>query len=135
MVIPYADMAKVAATWASGLAECGSGKWEVSLGTSNSGAVTAFNGYTGGQAWAALVAEARKISDPRVAISGAVDLEPGWGPPGQARAWVDGYVASTSTRLWNFGSADACPQTVSIEVDVRQWLDTCSIRAIGCTHA
>jgi hypothetical protein len=34
----------------------------------------------------------------------------------QARLWVDGYVSSTSVRLWNFGSADGCPQTVSSRV-------------------
>lgn len=98
--------------WAAGLAECGTGPWEVSLGTSNSGGVTRYNGYVGGRAWARLVDRARAESDPRTVVSGAVDLEPGWGPPGQARAWVDGYVRTTSSRLWNFGSADACPQSI-----------------------
>lgn len=98
--------------WAAGLAECGSGPWEVALGTSNSGGVTRYNGLVGGRAWGRLVDRARVESDPRTIVSGAVDLEPGWGPPGQARAWVDGYVRTTGARLWNFGSADACPQTV-----------------------
>jgi hypothetical protein len=51
-----------------------------------------------------------------VVIAGAVDLEPGWGPPGQARAWVDGYVDQTAARLWNFGSADGCPQTYGADL-------------------
>ena len=102
--------------WAAGLAECGTGPWEVSIGTSNSGAVSRFNGYTGGIAWAKLVAAAQVESDPRTVVSGSVDLEPGWGPPGQARAWVDGYVRTTNSRLWNFGSADGCPQTISADL-------------------
>ena len=102
--------------WATGLAECGTGPWEVAIGTSNSGSVTAYNGYLGGKAWAKLVTDARAVSDPRTVVSGAVDLEPGWGPPGQARAWVDGYVDSTQLRLWNFGSADGCPQSVSTDL-------------------
>jgi len=99
--------------WATGLAECGSGPWEVSIGTSNSGGVTAYNGYLGGIVWAKIVSAAQAASDPRTVVSGSVDLEPGWGPPGQARAWVDGYVRTTNARLWNFGSADGCPQSIS----------------------
>ncbi len=102
--------------WATGLAECGTGPWEVSIGTSNSGAVSRFNGYMGGIAWAKLVAAAQAESDPRTVVSGSVDLEPGWGPPGQARAWVDGYVRTTNSRLWNFGSADGCPQSISSDL-------------------
>ena len=109
--IPNSEMVATASAWAAGLAECGPGPWEVALGTSNSGGVTAYNGYLGGRTWSKLVAAARAESDPRVVISGAVDLEPGWGPSGQARAWVDGYVDSSAARLWNFGSADGCPQT------------------------
>ncbi len=109
--LSHNEIVATTAAWAAGLAECGTGPWEVSIGTSNSGAVTAFNGYSGGATWARLVTRARAASDPRVQVTGSVDLEPGWGPPGQARAWVDGYVATTSVRLWNFGSADGCPQT------------------------
>jgi hypothetical protein len=60
-----------------------------------------------------MIEGAQIMADPRVSISGAVDIEPGWGPAGNARAWVDGYVSATQLRLWNFGSADGCPQTVS----------------------
>ena len=63
-------------------------------------------------AWAQLVVAARAASDTRIIISGANDLEPGWGPSGTARAWVNGFVATTTERLWNFGSADGCPQKV-----------------------
>ena len=114
--ITNAEMVATASAWAAGLAECGPGPWEVALGTSNSGGVTAYNGYLGGRAWSKVVAAARAESDPRVVIAGAVDLEPGWGPPGQARAWVDGFVDSTTARLWNFGSADGCPQTFTTDL-------------------
>ncbi len=111
--LTYDDIAATTSAWASGLAECGTGPWEVSIGTSNSGGRTRFNGFSGGQLWAQVVERTRAIADPRVAVTGAVDIEPGWGPVRQARLWVDGYVASTNVRLWNFGSADGCPQSVS----------------------
>ena len=116
LTITKAEIVATTSAWAAGLAECGPGPWEVALGTSNSGGITAFNGYLGGRDWAKLVASARTESDPRVVIAGAVDLEPGWGPSGQARAWVDGYVAQTTARLWNFGSADGCPQTFGADL-------------------
>lgn len=109
--IPYDDIALVATAWAAGLARCGSGPWELALGTSNSGGATDHNGYTGGVAWAQMVVRARTLADPRVIVSGAVDLEPSWGPPERAKRWVNGYVATTPVRLWNFGSADGCPGT------------------------
>jgi hypothetical protein len=109
--ITYAEIAEIARAWAAGLGECGTGPWEVAVSTSNSGGVTVENGYSGGVRWAQLVADAAVGADPRVVMSAGVDLEPGWGPPGQARAWVDGYVATSQQRLWNFGSADGCPQT------------------------
>ena len=112
ITISYADIIKVVQAWATGLARCARGPWELAIGTSNSGGATNFNGYFGGVAWAQLVDAARAASDTRIIISGANDLEPGWGPSGQARAWVDGFVASTTQRLWNFGSADGCPQKV-----------------------
>ena len=45
-------------------------------------------------------------------ISGAVDIEPSWGPVRQAKEWVSGFTSASGRRLWNFGSADGCPQTV-----------------------
>ena len=105
-----------ASAWATGLAECGTGPWEVSIGTSNSGGVTRYNGFMGGIAWAKVVVATQAESDARTVVSGSVDLEPGWGPPGQARAWADGYVRTTNARLWNFGSADGCPQSISADL-------------------
>lgn len=106
------DIAATTAQVASALADCATGPWEVAVGTSNSGGATPFNGYDGGVVWAQTVEQARAISDPRVTISGAVDLEPSWGPVAQARAWVSGFTVASGRRLWNFGSADGCPQSV-----------------------
>lgn len=112
ITISSADIITVVQAWANGLARCARGPWELAIGTSNSGGATTFNGYFGGVAWAQLVDAARAVSNSRIIISGANDLEPGWGPSGQARAWVDGFVATTDQRMWNFGSADGCPQKV-----------------------
>lgn len=112
VALTAADIVAATAQVAGGLAECASGPWEVAVGTSNSGGTTPFNGYDGGVFWAQIVEQARAAADPRVIISGANDIEPSWGPAGQARAWVDGFVAASPRRLWNFGSADGCPQSV-----------------------
>ena len=114
--ISFAQMKATAAAWSAGLAECGIGPWEVSIGTSNSGKVDNHNGYSGGARWGRMIEEAQAFADPRVRITGSVDIEPGWGPAGNARAWVDGYVSATQIRLWNFGSADGCPQSVSSKI-------------------
>ena len=114
MPISYEDVARVAAAWSNGLARCATGPWELAIGTSNSGGITNFNGYSGGARWAELLRAARALANPRVTVSAANDLEPGWGPSGQARAWVDGFVRTDpSIRLWNFGSADGCPTTTA----------------------
>lgn len=107
-----ADIATTTSIVASALAECASGPWEVAIGTSNSGGVTPFNGFDGGVAWAQIVDQARVISDLRVTVSGAVDIEPSWGPVRRAKAWVSGFTSVSGRRLWNFGSADGCPQSV-----------------------
>ena len=112
VALSAADIVAATSLVASGLAECATGPWEVAIGTSNSGGATPFNGYDGGVAWAQIVEQARIASDPRVLISGANDLEPSWGPVAQARAWVSGFTATSPRRLWNFGSADGCPQSV-----------------------
>lgn len=106
------DIATTTSIVAGALAECATGPWEVAIGTSNSGGVTPFNGFDGGVTWAQIVDQARAISDIRVTISGAVDIEPSWGPVRQAKAWVSGFTSVSGRRLWNFGSADGCPQSV-----------------------
>ncbi|MEY4158278.1 MAG: hypothetical protein RL743_773, partial [Actinomycetota bacterium] len=122
LALSYDDIAQVARAWAGGLARCARGPWELALGTSNSGGLTLYNGFTGGKRWAEMLAAVRAVADPRVIVSGANDLEPGWGPAGQARAWVDGFVRTNSAiRLWNFGSADGCPTTANKIVCGNNW--------------
>lgn len=116
MAMTYDDITRVASAWAAGLARCATGPWELAIGTSNSGGITNFNGYTGGVRWSQLLKTIRSVADARVTVSAANDLEPGWGPSGQARAWVDGFVRTEpAIRLWNFGSADGCP-TVTTKI-------------------
>lgn len=113
--ITYDAILEITKAFSEGLLACGTGGWEVSIGTSNSGGITAFNGMSGGARWAKLLKDARTMIGPLV--TAAVDIEPGWGPSGQARAWVDGFVASApDVRLWNFGSADGCPQTAGSDI-------------------
>jgi hypothetical protein len=41
---------------------------------------------------------------------GAIDAEPGWGPPSYALAWAAGYMAAAGAfNYYDFGSADGCP--------------------------
>lgn len=122
MPMTYDDITRVATAWASGLARCATGPWELALGTSNSGGITNFNGFTGGARWAQLLRATRSVTDGRVTVSAANDLEPGWGPSGQARAWVDGFVRTEPTiRLWNFGSADGCPTSATKIICGNNW--------------
>ncbi|HEV2344699.1 MAG TPA: hypothetical protein VGS97_11440 [Actinocrinis sp.] len=41
---------------------------------------------------------------------GAIDAEPGWGPPSYVLAWASGYMsAAGAVKYYDFGSADGCP--------------------------
>jgi hypothetical protein len=46
---------------------------------------------------------------------GAIDAEPGWGPPSYALAWADGFMSATSAAYYDFGSADGCAPYGSCE--------------------
>ncbi len=47
----------------------------------------------------------------RVSAYGGSDIEGGWGPPGPARAWVDGYHSATKVTFYNFGDTEGLPTT------------------------
>ena len=42
-------------------------------------------------------------------VGGAFDAEPGWGNLADTRGWIDAYASQTHLPLYNFGSADGCP--------------------------
>ena len=109
---PLDHVVAIAAGFAAGLERCGTrpGQWTLLLAVSNYGGITSSNGANGGAAWALVVEVAALMSVPNshVTIGGGIDMEPGWGPPQQGRAWVDGYVRATDRLLVNFGSADLC---------------------------
>lgn len=81
------------------------------LGTSNWGNQVSF---AHGRAWGAMVEAANRWARragvaSRVMFNGAADIEPGFGGPKHARAWVNGYASATTWRYLDFGSLDGCP--------------------------
>jgi hypothetical protein len=63
-----------------------------------------------GTEWGALIESLR--ADERLAhveINGGWDVEPSWGSPVAARAWVDAYRLQTASALISGPSADGCP--------------------------
>lgn len=91
----------------------------LSIGTSNDGSVT--DGALGA-AWGSVVhavsQQASRRGYSNVAIQGAVDAEPGFGPFPHFQGWEwgdksgRGYVSKTVALLDDFGSADGCPQAL-----------------------
>lgn len=91
----------------------------LAIGTSNDGSVT--NGALGAS-WGAVVQstaqQASKRGYSHVAVQGAIDAEPGFGPFPHFRGWEwgdksgRGYVGRTTALINDFGSADGCPQSL-----------------------
>ncbi len=86
---------------------------EVALGTNNSNGASTVT-YASGQSWAGLVNSFASwlgtvAYGNQVVAAGSNDIEPGFGDPGPARSWVDGYASVFTRRLVNNGSADGCP--------------------------
>lgn len=66
-----------------------------------------WTGRAAGQRWGQLVGDvAGKL--PGVDVRGGLDAEVEWGPAAPVRAWVDGYLASTTRGLVDLGSC-TCP--------------------------
>jgi hypothetical protein len=69
-----------------------------------------------GQAWGIMVANVRQYQSTNgysaaILAAGAADIEPDYGGPTKTRKWVDAVDdVANSGLLWNFGSADGCPQ-------------------------
>jgi hypothetical protein len=83
----------------------------VALGTTNYGNRV---GFFHGRAWARMVNAANDRLAAlgfaaRIDITGANDIEPGWGPPREARAWVRGYDSVNEWPYYDFGGAAGCP--------------------------
>lgn len=91
----------------------------LAIGTNNDGSVT--NGALGA-VWGNVVqAVARGASErgySNVAVQGAIDAEPGFGPFAHFRGWElgdrsgRGYVGGTVALIDDYGSADGCPQAL-----------------------
>lgn len=86
----------------------------VAPGVTNGGSgINSGNNRALGVAWGNLVKDLNswitaKGFGKQVDALGAADFEPGYGPPGNAIAWADGF-ASTGSYYYDFGSADGCP--------------------------
>lgn len=84
----------------------------LAIGTSNYGSQV---GSAAGQAWGSAVNSlngyiSSKGYGSQEYARGAIDAEPGWDTEySRTSAWIDGYNAATSTPLYDYGSADACP--------------------------
>ncbi|HKU68368.1 MAG TPA: hypothetical protein VJP85_11385 [Candidatus Baltobacteraceae bacterium] len=84
----------------------------LAIGTSNYGGHT---GNSAGQAWGNAVNSLNSYISTKGYGSqefarGAIDAEPGWDTEfTRTSSWIDGYNATTSKPLYDYGSADDCP--------------------------
>ena len=114
------DDAAVARAFARGYVRCLSKRYRdagyrivLSLNTNNSTGSSNV-GFESGRAWGKTVKAvgayvARKKLSRHVRVAGGSDLEPGFGPPGPARAYVRGFTSATRALFYNTGSSDGCP--------------------------
>ncbi len=109
--VPVERVRGVAAAWIDGFLACRRNGITaiLALGVNNKsdGDVDA---AAAGEAWAELVERVgdRAETGP-LTVTGAIDAEPSWSPPGWARAWVRAFTENTSRALYTVGSADGCP--------------------------
>lgn len=92
----------------------------LAVGTSNDGAVTDGKlGAVWGDVVKTVAGDASRDGYSNVAVQGAVDAEPGFGPFPHFQGWElgdstgGGYVSQTKALLDDFGSADGCPQKIA----------------------
>ncbi|MGH3169765.1 MAG: hypothetical protein ACRDN0_28275 [Trebonia sp.] len=117
---PNSAIERYSLRFAYGYQSCGPGHVLIfGIGTSNDGSVT--DGRLGAD-WGSVVATAAARSSRDgyrgVAVQGAVDAEPGFGPFPHFAGWEwgdksgGGYVSRSKSLLTDFGSADGCPQSL-----------------------
>jgi hypothetical protein len=88
------------------------------VGTSNYGSdVTQDHG----RAWGRMVNDiAAKVVEKgysrQVDVAGGSDMELAWNTPQATRSWVEGYAETSTRYLYNFGDAQACPQSSTTSV-------------------
>jgi len=107
-----------AANFAEGYQGCNHGKvLTLAVATNNDGSVT--DGHLGavwGTVVQAVANNAQQSGYVNVSVAGAGDWEAGFGPFAHLNGWVNGdgsgggYVSTYSVPLFDFGSADGCPQ-------------------------
>jgi hypothetical protein len=83
----------------------------LAIGTNNS--TGAAVGNAAGAAWGQMINDLNiwasvNPEGQTVSFAGANDIEPGFGDPIPARAWVTGFDTATNWSMYNYGSADGC---------------------------
>ena len=98
----------------------------MALGTNNYKDFCAVCGMTAseiasfGTAWADMV-DAANVDiynggwASQTTANGAADIEPAWGRPSYARSWASHYNSAGAWDYYDFGSADACPQSGTVK--------------------
>lgn len=81
------------------------------IGVNNFGS---YVNYSHGSAWGSVVdtisaSLTGTSAENRVFVLGAGDMEPGFNTPTTTRSWVNGYFLQPSRFMYNFGTADGCP--------------------------
>jgi len=104
----YDHIREVARAYAGGLSRCRGGEWTLAVATSNYKLSDPDLARERGSEWQKMLQAARDEAPAGVEIVGGIDLEPGWGPVGAARAWLDAYHQGTVPLVVN-ASADGCP--------------------------
>jgi hypothetical protein len=117
---PNSAIERYSLGFAYGYQECEPGHIMIlGVGTSNDGTVT--DGRLGadwGTVVTAVAAGASRDGYRNVAVQGAVDAEPGFGPFPHFEGWEwgdrsgRGYVSTSKSLINDFGSADGCPQSL-----------------------
>lgn len=51
----------------------------------------------------------------RIVAAGGIDAEPGFGSASEAEQWADGYSQSWTRLFYDYGSADGCPYSVTLQ--------------------
>lgn len=87
----------------------------VAVGVTNFGNNNTVNGEHG-KKWAEMILRLQNWVDTppsyadKVAVFGAIDIEPSWGVPNDAIGWEQGYDSINGRRaFYNFGTCDSCP--------------------------
>lgn len=105
----YEHIGAVALAYADALSRCSDNSWTLVVATSNYKLNDPALASVHGAAWGSMIDATDDKAPGGVRLVGGIDLEPGWGAPNAAKAWIEAYK-SVGVRLISNASADGCPQ-------------------------